>query len=73
VYRVVRHPMYCGVILAAFGWALLRQGWLTLGYALAGWVFIEAKVRQEERWLLERFPGYAAYQRRVCKLIPFVH
>jgi protein-S-isoprenylcysteine O-methyltransferase Ste14 len=73
VYRVVRHPMYCGVILAAFGWALLRHGWLTLGYALAGWVFIEAKVRQEERWLLERFPGYAAYQRRVRKLIPFVY
>jgi len=73
VYRVVRHPMYCGVLFAAFGWALLRHGWLTLGYALAGWVLIELKVRQEEQWLLERFPGYGAYQRRVRKLIPFVY
>ena len=72
-YRLVRHPMYCGVIFAAFGWALLRHGWLTLGYTLAGWAFIEVKVRQEEQWLLERLPGYGAYQRRVRKLIPFVY
>ena len=73
VYRVVRHPMYCGVILAAFGWVLLRHGWLTLVYVLVGCLFIEVKVRREEKWLLERFPGYAAYQRRVRKLIPFVY
>jgi protein-S-isoprenylcysteine O-methyltransferase Ste14 len=73
VYRIVRHPMYCGVILAALGWALLSHGWLTLVYVVAGWVFIGVKVRQEEKWLLERFPGYRAYQRRVRKLIPFVY
>lgn len=72
-YRVVRHPMYCGVILAASGWVLLRRGWLTLGCVLAAWVFIEFKVRREEKWLLERFPGYAAYQRRVRKLIPYLY
>jgi len=32
IYRLVRHPMYFGVILAAFGWVLLRHGWLTLVY-----------------------------------------
>jgi protein-S-isoprenylcysteine O-methyltransferase Ste14 len=32
-YRIVRHPMYGGVILMAFGWALWVRGWLTLGYA----------------------------------------
>jgi protein-S-isoprenylcysteine O-methyltransferase Ste14 len=73
VYRLVRHPMYCGVIVAALGWALFRQGWLTLGYVLLGWAFLEVKVRREERWLLERFPAYAAYQRRVRKFIPFVY
>jgi len=72
-YRLVRHPMYCGVILAAFGWALLSRGWLTLGYAAAGCVFLDVKARREEKWLLERFPGYAAYQRRVRKLVPFVY
>jgi protein-S-isoprenylcysteine O-methyltransferase Ste14 len=73
VYRLVRHPMYSSVIVAALGWALFRRGWLTLGYALLGWAFLEVKVRREEKWLLARFPGYADYRRRVRKFIPFVY
>lgn len=73
VYRVVRHPMYCGVLLAAVGWALLRRGWLTFAYAAAGWLFIEMKIRREEKWLVERFPAYLEYRRRVAKLIPFLY
>lgn len=73
VYGVVRHPMYAGVLLAAFGWALFTKGWLTLGYVLASCVFIDLKVRREETWLLERFPDYAQYRRRVRKLIPFIY
>jgi protein-S-isoprenylcysteine O-methyltransferase Ste14 len=65
--------MYSGVIFAAFGWVLLARGWLTLGYVLAACVFLDVKVRREEKWLLERFPGYGAYRRRVRKLIPFVY
>jgi protein-S-isoprenylcysteine O-methyltransferase Ste14 len=65
--------MYCGVIIAALGWVLVSRGWLTLGYVLAACVFVDVKVRREEKWLLERFPAYAAYQRRVRKLIPFVY
>jgi protein-S-isoprenylcysteine O-methyltransferase Ste14 len=73
VYAVVRHPMYSGVLLAALGWALVREGWLTFGYVGAAWLFIEAKVRREEKWLIERFPTYTHYRRRVRKLIPFVY
>lgn len=73
VYRVVRHPIYCGVIVAAFGWALVNHGWLTIVYVVAGFVFLDVKVRQEEKWLIERFSAYTAYQRRVRKLIPFVY
>jgi protein-S-isoprenylcysteine O-methyltransferase Ste14 len=73
VYRVVRHPIYCGVIVAAFGWALVNHGWLTIVYVVAGFVFLDVKVRREEKWLIERFSAYTAYQRRVRKLIPFVY
>ncbi len=54
-------------------WALVVQSWLTLGYVVALFVFLDAKARREEKWLTERFPGYVAYQRRVRKLIPFVY
>ena len=72
-YRIVRHPMYAGGIVLAFGWALLVRGWLTLGYAAVLLVFLDIKSAREERWLTDRFPDYPDYQRRVRKLIPFVH
>ncbi len=72
-YALVRHPMYCGVILIAFGYALLVHGWLTAGYALLALVFLDIKSRREEGWLTAKFPGYGAYQKRVRKLIPFIY
>jgi len=72
-YRVVRHPIYCGAGFGAFGWALLLQGWLTLAYAALLFLLFDAKARREERWLVEKFPSYADYQRRVRKLVPFVY
>jgi len=72
-YALVRHPMYCGGLVLGLGWALYVQGWLTLGYVIALFVFLDVKSRREEKWLAQKFPGYAAYQQRVCKLIPFVY
>ena len=73
LYGLVRHPIYFGLIVAAFGWALAVQGWLTLVYALVLFGFFDLKSRREERWLMGRFPAYAAYRRRVRRLIPFVY
>jgi protein-S-isoprenylcysteine O-methyltransferase Ste14 len=72
-YGLVRHPMYTGGIGIAVGWALVVNGWLTLLYAIALIVFFELKSRREERWLVEKYPEYVDYQRRVPRLIPFIH
>ncbi len=72
-YALARHPIYGGVILLAFGWGLWVRGWLTLGYALLGWLFLEWKSRREERWLMERYPGYGEYRKRVRRFIPFLY
>jgi protein-S-isoprenylcysteine O-methyltransferase Ste14 len=72
-YALVRHPMYCGGIWAAVGWALWVQGLLTLGYAVVLFVFADYKASREERWLCAKFPEYASYQKRVRKLIPFIY
>jgi protein-S-isoprenylcysteine O-methyltransferase Ste14 len=73
LYGLVRHPIYCGLIFAAFGWALYVQGWLTLTWACVLLVFFDIKSRREEAWLMARFPAYADYRRRVRKLIPFIY
>ena len=72
-YRLVRHPIYSGITFMAFGWAVWRHSWLTAGYALLLFAFFDIKSRREERWLEEKFSEYAAYRRRVRKLIPFVY
>ncbi len=72
-YRLVRHPIYSGLIIASFGWALWLNGWLTLVYAVILFIFFDIKSRREETWLMARYPEYAAYQQRVSKLIPFAY
>jgi protein-S-isoprenylcysteine O-methyltransferase Ste14 len=72
-YAIVRNPIYSGLILAAFGWGLFVNGWLTLLWAAVLFAFFDIKSRREERWLCEKFPKYADYQRRVRKLVPWVY
>lgn len=72
-FAFVRHPMYCGGIWMAVGCALCTRSLLTLAYAAVLTVFFDVKASREERWLSAAFPGYAAYQARVRKLIPFVY
>lgn len=72
-YRLARHPIYGGGVIALVGWALLNGGWLGLLAAAGMAVFFDTKAGVEERWLTTRFPEYAAYRRRVRKLIPFIY
>lgn len=72
-YAIVRHPIYGGLLIAAFGLGLVRHGWLTLVWALVLFAFFDVKSRIEERWLAEKFADYPAYQARVKKLIPWVY
>jgi protein-S-isoprenylcysteine O-methyltransferase Ste14 len=72
-YALARHPIYCGLIVGAVGWALIHVSAMTLIYAGVLFAFFDLKSRREERYLAQKFPDYAAYQHRVRKLIPFVY
>ena len=73
VYGLVRHPIYTGLIFSTLGWALLVNGPLTLLYALCLTAVLDRKARYEEYLLRKRFAGYAEYQRRVKRFIPFIY
>ncbi len=64
-FALVRHPMYSGGLLLALGWVLFIKGWLTRGYVAVLFLLLDIKSLREEAWLMERFPTYAVYQRRV--------
>ena len=71
-YRLVRHPIYSGILVAAIGTAgALSWLWLT-AVALAGIYFLYSAT-VEERFLTEQFPnGYPPYKRSTKMLVPFV-
>lgn len=70
VYRLIRHPMYTGLLLTAFGLAIgLQKPWGIAG-AVALTVFFNLKAREEERRLRRRYPEYAAYQQRTGRFLP---
>jgi protein-S-isoprenylcysteine O-methyltransferase Ste14 len=71
IYRIVRHPIYLGVSLLFAGYAALRGGWWGGAAVLAvSLAYFERKARVEERWLLERMPGYEEYRARVPRILP---
>jgi protein-S-isoprenylcysteine O-methyltransferase Ste14 len=71
-YRLVRHPIYSGILLANVGTAVALN-WLWLAaFALAAIYFIYSAT-VEERYLTEQFPDdYPRYKRSTKMLVPFV-
>jgi protein-S-isoprenylcysteine O-methyltransferase Ste14 len=70
IFGMVRHPIYSGAIALAFGWSLATTP-LALAATVVGSLFVELKSRREEAWLLERYPAYQGYRRRVrWKFVP---
>jgi protein-S-isoprenylcysteine O-methyltransferase Ste14 len=72
-YRIVRHPVYAGLILGGLGFALARMSPPTLLATVVLFVVLDLKRRREETWLMERFPGYPAYRARTRALLPFLY
>jgi protein-S-isoprenylcysteine O-methyltransferase Ste14 len=71
-YALVRHPVYGGLILAAFGRAILQASFIAIALAAALAVFFRLKSAREENWLEERYPAYAAYRARTRRFIPWI-
>ena len=71
-YRLVRHPIYSGILVATAGTAVaLSWTWL-IAVALAGVYFVYSAT-VEEGHLTEHFPDtYPAYKRSTKMLVPFI-
>lgn len=68
-YRLVRHPLYLGMIVGLWSAPVLTAGHLVLAAAMTGYILVG--IRYEERDLVRNFgDAYRAYQGRVRKLVP---
>ena len=68
-YRIVRHPLQLGILLAVFFVPVMTVGGLIFAVVMLAYILIG--LRFEERALLREFgDDYAAYRRHVPMLVP---
>jgi protein-S-isoprenylcysteine O-methyltransferase Ste14 len=73
-YRLVRHPIYLGLILAALATAIEKGTSFALLGAATMTVAFYRKARREERFLRAELGenSYDAYARKTAMLVPFI-
>ena len=72
-YRLVRHPIYTGMLIMFFATALVQSHLAGFAGVLLMFASFWIKLGREEGLMLQQFPErYAAYQQRVKRIIPFL-
>jgi protein-S-isoprenylcysteine O-methyltransferase Ste14 len=72
-YRLVRHPIYTGLLLLFLGNAVMVGDWRGLLAVAIVFVSFWRKFRLEETWLAGHFgESYRLYQARAKALIPAI-
>jgi protein-S-isoprenylcysteine O-methyltransferase Ste14 len=71
-YRLVRHPIYSGVLVAGVATAVALS-WLWLTAVVLAGVYFVYSATVEERYMTEQFPdAYPVYKRSTRMLVPLI-
>jgi protein-S-isoprenylcysteine O-methyltransferase Ste14 len=72
-YRLVRHPIYTGLVVAFLGSAIVIGDWFALLAVLIAFGSFWRKLTLEERFMRETFgTAYEEYRARTAALIPYL-
>ncbi len=73
IYGVVRHPLYASLIWMFYGASFVYANWI--GFLLNTFVFVPMmyyRAMQEEALLVDKFPEYKDYRKRIGMFFPKV-
>ena len=70
LFKLVRHPIYCGIILLFIGYSLYQNSIFKLIISLLLMILFYYKTQYEEQQLLRKFPEYESYKSNTGKFFP---
>lgn len=72
-YRLIRHPMYLSLLIAALFMIIPQYNTFRLITTLLLTADLIVKLNYEEKLLMLRFESYKAYMGKTYRLIPFIY
>ena len=70
LYKFIRHPIYTGVILFVFGYAVFKMSIFKMILAVLLLILFWFKSKYEEKRLQEKYSGYSEYQQKTGRFFP---
>jgi protein-S-isoprenylcysteine O-methyltransferase Ste14 len=70
MFRFVRHPIYSAIICMAVGYCIYTQSLMRIFITMILVAFFYYKTRFEEKMLVNQFPEYQEYQKKIGRFIP---
>jgi protein-S-isoprenylcysteine O-methyltransferase Ste14 len=73
IYQYIRHPIYTGILLFAFGYAGYSENTLRFLVFFALLFLFSRKARYEEQLLEQKYPEYRQYKEESGMFLPKLH
>ncbi|MFW9881481.1 MAG: methyltransferase family protein [Candidatus Thorarchaeota archaeon] len=75
IYKYIRHPIYLGMLLIFFGYALSFKSIITpFSFLVIFFLIFNNRMNLEEKLLIEKFgKNYELYLKKTKRLIPYIY
>ncbi len=74
IYRLLRHPIYLGILLSMAGLPLIFRSWLVIPIFVLNLINVLGRIRWEDKLLNDHFGHkFEAYRSRTKRLLPYLY
>lgn len=70
LYKYVRHPIYTGILISSFSFALATASGYRILISILLYILFIVKSEYEEKLLMQRYKEYETYKKRTGRFFP---